>query len=363
MQRRFAVASPLVRRFSSALVGVAFLGAFVAPSATLASGTAPVPSNFTVLTNEDTPASGNILDHVTDAEHDTLTVTDMVGSSHGIFAWNSNGTYTYTPDANWNGSSSLTYEVYDGTPGNRRTATITLSVTAVNDVPSFTKGADKTVVEDSGAQTFAGWATSISKGPSDESGQVLTFHVSATDTSLFSSQPAVSTAGTLTFTPAADANGTTNVDVYLTDNGGTVGCSGACDTTATQTFSITITSVNDVPSFTKGANKTVNEDSGAQTFAGWATGISAGATNESGQVLTFHVSATDTSLFSSQPAVSAAGTLTFTPAANANGTTSVDVYLTDDGGTTGCAGACDTTATQTFSITVDAVNDLSLIHI
>ncbi|MEI7744399.1 MAG: Ig-like domain-containing protein, partial [Chloroflexota bacterium] len=216
---------------------------------------------------------------------------------------------------------------------------------------------NKTVNEDSGAQTFAGWATGISAGATNESGQVLTFHVSATDTSLFSSQPAVSTAGTLTFTPAADANGTTNVDVYLTDNGGTVGCSGACDTTATQTFSITITSVNDVPSFTKGANKTVNEDSGAQTFAGWATGISAGGgADEASQTLTFHVTATDTSLFSVQPDVSADGTLTFTPADNAFGTTTVEVYLTDDGGTVGTGD--DTSATQTFTITIDAVNDL-----
>jgi hypothetical protein len=53
--------------------------------------------------------------------------------------------------------------------------TFTITVTAVNDAPSFTKGADPTVDEDAGAQTVNNWATAISRGPGDESGQTLTF--------------------------------------------------------------------------------------------------------------------------------------------------------------------------------------------
>ena len=44
----------------------------------------------------------------------------------------------------------------------------------VNAAPSFTKGAEQTVLEDAGSVTVAGWATAISAGPADESGQVLT---------------------------------------------------------------------------------------------------------------------------------------------------------------------------------------------
>src|SRR4029079_5892544 len=58
--------------------------------------------------------------------------------------------------------------------------------------------------------------------------------------------------------------------------------------------------------------------SGRRARAGWATGSRAGPADESGQALNFIVSNSNTALFSSQPAVAAKGTLTFTPAAHAN---------------------------------------------
>ena len=68
-------------------------------------------------------------------------------------------------------------------------------------------------------------------------------------------QPAIAATGTLTYTPAANANGTATVTVRLQDNGGTA--NGGQDTSAAQTFTITVTAVNDVPSFTKGPDQTV----------------------------------------------------------------------------------------------------------
>ena len=85
-------------------------------------------------------------------------------------------------------------------------------------------------------------------------------------------QPAISSAGTLTFTPAASENGSATVSVFLQDNGGTA--NGGDDTSATQTFTITVSGVNDPPSFTKGANQIDLEDAGAQSVSGWATNIS-----------------------------------------------------------------------------------------
>ena len=46
---------------------------------------------------------------------------------------------------------------------------------------------------------------------------------------------------------------------------------GGADTSGPQTFTITINSVNDAPSFVKGADQTVNEDAAAQTVNAWAT--------------------------------------------------------------------------------------------
>ena len=141
--------------------------------------------------------------------------------------------------------------------------------------------------------------------------------------------------------------------VRIHDNGGTA--NGGVDTSATQTFTITVTAVNDVPSFVRGADQTVAEDSGVASVPNWATAISAGPANESGQAVDFTVNNDNNALFSGQPAISPSGTLSYTPAANANGSATVTVLIHDDGGTAN--GGVDTSVAQTFTITVTEVND------
>ena len=270
-----------------------------------------------------------------------------------------NGTLTYTPVANANGSAIVTVRLHDnggvlnGGVDTSAPQTFTITVSAVNDAPGFVKGADQSVLEDAGAQTVATWATAISAGPANESAQTLDFIVSNDANALFAVQPAISSTGTLTYTPAANANGTATVTVRLHDSGGVL--NGGVDTSAAQTFTITLTAVNDAPSFVKGADQAVNEDAGAQSVLGWASSISAGPANESAQVLTFVVTNTASTLFAVQPAISSNGTLTYTPAANANGSATVTVQLRDDGGIAN--GGVDTSASQTFTITVASVND------
>src|SRR3989442_7190395 len=62
--------------------------------------------------------------------------------------------------------------------------TFTITVTAVNDAPSFTKGADKTVLKDAAAQSVTAWATNLSESPADEAGQTLNFIVCHSNTNL-----------------------------------------------------------------------------------------------------------------------------------------------------------------------------------
>jgi uncharacterized repeat protein (TIGR01451 family) len=190
-----------------------------------------------------TPASG-VLANDSEPNGFTLTVSRYTQPAHGSVTMTNNGGYTYIPTADYNGSDSFTYTLTNSN-GRASTGAVSLTITAVNDPPSFTKGGNQTVLEDAGAQTITGWATAISVGPTDESGQTLTFHVSNNNTTLFSAQPAIAVNGTLTYTPAANSNGTATVSVYLTDNGGTA--NSGSDTSATQTFTITITAVNDPP--------------------------------------------------------------------------------------------------------------------
>ena len=192
-----------------------------------------------------------------------------------------------------------------GAGGCTGSVSFTLNIaSAPNVAPSFVAGASQTVLEDAGAQTVASWATAISPGPPSEAAQVVTFAITNnTNTALFSTQPAVASNGTLTYTPAANASGSATITLVLQDNGGTAG--GGVDTSAPQTFTITVTAVNDAPGFTAGANQTVIENAGPQTVAAWATAISAGPADEAAQTLTFNVTGnTNTALFSTQPAVS-----------------------------------------------------------
>src|SRR5204862_7910267 len=103
---------------------------------------------------------------------------------------------------------------------------------------SFTKGPNQTVAPGAGAQTVANWATAISAGPGDGS-QALNFIVNNSNNALFAVQPAVSAGGTLTYTLVASPSGSATVTVALHDDGGTA--NGGVDTSASQTFTITVT--------------------------------------------------------------------------------------------------------------------------
>ena len=268
-----------------------------------------------------------------------------------------NGTLTYTVAPNASGSATVKLKVTDnggalnGGVDASAEQTFTITVNAINDAPTFTKGTDQTVLEDAAAQNVAGWATAISAGPADESGQALTFTTTNDNNALFSVQPAIAANGALTYTLAPNAFGSATITTTLKDNGGTA--NGSIDSSAPQTFTITVTPVNDAPNFTKGADQTVLEDAGVQSVPGWATSISAGPLET--QVVDFIVTNGNTALFAVQPAIDATGKLTYTPAADRNGSATVTVQIHEDGGTAN--GGVNTSTARTFTINVDAVND------
>ncbi|HUQ31150.1 MAG TPA: tandem-95 repeat protein, partial [Pyrinomonadaceae bacterium] len=272
----------------------------------------------------------------------------------------------FTPTPNYSGPASFEYTVTD----NGTTNTVadpktdigkaSFNVTAVNDEPSFTKGADQSVNEDAAAQTVNGWATAISAGP-NESGQVVDFVVTNNNNALFSVQPAVSSTGVLTYTLAADANGAATVSVKIHDNGGTL--NGGDDESPVQTFTITVAAINDAPIFQIPSNPpAVNEDAPAQTVNSFVTNFKPGpvtATDETGQtVVSYTVTQTGTTgnvTFTSGPSISNAGTLTYTPTSNTSGTATFNVVATDSG--SGTSPNVNQSAPVAFTIQVTGQND------
>ncbi|HEV2890839.1 MAG TPA: tandem-95 repeat protein [Frankiaceae bacterium] len=157
---------------------------------------------------------------------------------------------TLVPDSGFSGTTTLTMATSDlghtGAGGALTdTDTVAVTVLAVNDAPSFTAGPDQTVAEDAGLRTVPGWATAISAGGPGEAGQTLTFTTTDDNAALFQTAPAVSPDGTLTYRANPNAYGTATVTVTLSDDGGTA--NGGDDTSDPQTFTITVTPVNDAP--------------------------------------------------------------------------------------------------------------------
>ena len=238
--------------------------------------------------------------------------------------------------------------------------TFTITVEAVNDAPTFSKGSDISVDEDDGAFLATAWVTGIDEGGlDDEDVQTLTFEATIEGTTsnlAFISAPSISPDGDLAFEASPNTNGTAIISVILVDDGAAIdpdqNASGA------QTFIITVVGFNDAPFFTAGANLEINEDASTQQLD-WATEISAGiGTDESSQQIEFVTEITGTSnglTFQQEPAIGITGILTYETAENSFGTATIEVYLIDDGDDTSPHQNISNTAT--FNIVVNPLND------
>lgn len=155
-------------------------------------------------------------------------------------------TWVWTPPADANGViNAFRVRAFAGGQESAADVTVRIDLTAVNDAPSFT-GSNETVAEDSGPFSETGWAAGISTGPADESAQTTTFTVvNNSNPGLFSVAPAVAANGTLTFTPAANENGSAVIGVRVTDNGGTA--NGGANQSGIQNYTITVTPQPDSP--------------------------------------------------------------------------------------------------------------------
>ena len=278
---------------------------------------APVAGDDSFSTNEDTQVSGNVLSNDTDADGDTLTATLVSGPTHGTLTLNTDGTFTYTPTTNYNGTDSFTYAAGDGSVTDN--ALVTISITSVNDTP-VAAGDNLSINEDS---ILTG---NVLSNDTDADGNTLTATLVSGPTH---GTLTLNTDGTFTYTPTTNYNGTDSFTYTATD--GTA-------TSNTATVSITINAVNDAPVAVSNSY-TTNED-----------------TQLTGNVLTNDTDAegnTLTATLATGPThgtltLNTDGTFTYTPTTNYNGTDSFTYTATD-----GTA----TSNTATVSITINAVND------
>jgi len=196
---------------------------------------APVGAATAVLVSgtEDTAYTvyaANLLQGFSDVDGDTLSVSGLSTDSGSLIDHN-DGTWTFTPAVDFNGSVALSYDVVDGNGGSVA-ASQGFSVTAVNDGPV---GAATAVlvsgVEDIG---YVINAAVLLQGFSDVDGDTL----SVSGLSADSGSVVDHTDGTWTFTPNANYNGPINLVYSVIDGQGGL-------LVAEQSFNLA--AVNDAP--------------------------------------------------------------------------------------------------------------------
>jgi len=99
---------------------------------------APVAGNDAYSVNEDAvltiAAPSGVLANDSDIDSASLTAALVSGPAHGVLSLNTNGGFTYTPAANFNGADSFTYKANDGSLDSNL-ATVSLTINPVNDAP------------------------------------------------------------------------------------------------------------------------------------------------------------------------------------------------------------------------------------
>ncbi len=80
--------------------------------------------------------NGNVSTNDSDLDGPGATFTNTSSPANGTLVFNTDGTYTYTPNPNFTGTDAFNYQVCDGgTPNLCANATVTITVTPVNDGP------------------------------------------------------------------------------------------------------------------------------------------------------------------------------------------------------------------------------------
>ncbi len=343
----------------------------------------PIDDDETNTVTEDTPlvvadgAAGDLLNNGVDPEGNPLTITGYtvagvagtraVNSNYliagvGTIRINSNGSYSFTPLANFTGAIPvITYTVFDGTDTD--TSTLTLSMLAVNDAPvdgneAATLNEDTTrTVNNGAAGDLLNNATDVDGGPAT----ITDYSIAGVAGTQAVGVPVViagvgtfriNADGSYSYTPAANVNGPVPVITYTVSdgNGGT----------NTSTLTLTVNAVNDAPVDGNETNA-VLEDGALNVSDGSAGDLLGNATDAEGQPLII-TGYTVAGVAGVRPVgsdvliagrgtlrINADGSYSFTPLANYAGTVPVITYTVSDG-----SGGLNT---STLTLTVTPVND------
>ena len=288
---------------------------------------APVAGSDTAVLLEDEPHIINVVGNDSDVDGtlDNSSLAVATAPTSGNATVNGDGTITYTPNANFNGSDSFTYTIDDNEGATSNAATVTITVTAVNDDPLAN---DDTATTDEDAAIVIDLAANDSDVDGTIDGTSFTLVTAPTLGTVASNDD-----GTVTYTPTANANGSDSFTYTFDDDQGATSNAAA--------VTVTVNAVNDAPTITGTPATSVAEDS-SYSFTPSASDIDSAT-------LTF--SQTGMPAWASFDTTT--GTLSGTPTNDDVGTSGSIVITVSDGELTASLAA--------FTITVTNTNDAPVI--
>ncbi|NJO49132.1 MAG: tandem-95 repeat protein [Leptolyngbyaceae cyanobacterium RM2_2_4] len=254
-------------------------------------------------TNEDTPVKIPVLNN--DSFAVGATVTSVTDGSNGKVVINSDGTVTYTPKPDFNGSDSFTYTVTSS--GVTETATVNVIVNPVTDIADDSRSTDEdtpVVIPVLDNDSFAAGAT-VTSVTSGSNGTVV-----------------INSDGTVTYTPEPDFNGSDSFTYTVTSGG----------VTETATVNVTVNPQADIAD----DSRTTKEDTPVKILVLNNDSFTAGAT------ITAVTNGSNGTVV-----INSDGTVTYTPNSNFNSSDSFTYTVTSGG----------VTETATVNVLVDAVPD------
>jgi VCBS repeat-containing protein len=267
----------------------------------------------TQTTDEDTAVTTDVL--ANDNFEGSPVVSAVTQGAHGTVVNNNDGTVTYTPDADYNGSDSYTYTVTSPV-GITETATVNVTINPVADIADDTQTTD----EDTAV------TTDVLANDNFEGSPVVSAVTQGAHGTVVNNND-----GTVTYTPDADYNGSDSYTYTVTSPVGI---------TETATVNVTINPVADIADDTQ----TTDEDTAV------TTDVLANDNFEGSPVVSAVTQGAHGTVVNNND-----GTVTYTPAADYNGSDSYTYTVTSAAGVTETA-----TVTVTINPVVDVVDDVAV---
>nr|WP_274620565.1 Ig-like domain-containing protein [Colwellia maritima] len=320
----------------------------------------PIANNDNFNTRENDVLSialaQSLLSNDNDIDNDTLTVntTPIINVSNGSLVLNSNGTFNYTPNMNFDGTDNFTYQINDGMGGTSQ-ANVVLTI-----IDTVTPNVAPIAVNDN---------FTIDEGSSPVITNLVSNHLLANDTDFENNQLTVNTTpisnvsngsltlsndGSFTYIPGIEFNGTDSFTYQISDGYGT----------SQATATITINPINDLPQAVADTY-TLNEDITFERLVSDVDQLLSNDTDIDLDTLTVYTTPV-TNVAHGGLTLNADGSFTYIPNADFNGTDSFIYKISDGNGGTSQASVdltitaindAPTAVNQVFSIDEDKTNN------